>query len=282
VSSMEGDLRIVRGPSAFGQDAGRFVALTRTLTLTDFRLKFYGSALGYLWQLIRPLLLFGVLYFVFTHFIKFGKGVQHYPAMLLMGIVLYGFVSEAIANAVESVVAREPLVRKIQFPRLVIPASVVSTALLNLLLNLIAVFGFAFINGVDPKWSWLELPLILLACVLFTSGIAMIVSALYVRYRDVKPITDVFLQILFYATPIFYPVSKISDETLRHALVMLNPFATIVVWADHSIVDKGAPSPSEAAGGAVNLLVPLAIVLALVGIGFWIFNRESPRIAEEL
>ena len=276
------DMRIVRGPSALGQDRSRFIALTRTLTVTDFRLKFYGSALGYLWQLVRPLLLFGVLYFVFTHFIKLGKGVEHYPAMLLMGIVLYGFVSEGIANAVESVVAREPLVRKIQFPRLVIPASVVSTAFLNLLLNLIAVFGFALINGVTPKASWLELPLILLACIAFTGGIAMLVSALFVRYRDVKPITDVFLQILFYATPIFYPVSKISDDTLRHALVMLNPFATIVVWADHAIVDPGAPSEAEAAGGTLNLLVPIGLICALVGVGFWIFNREAPRIAEEL
>src|SRR3954451_2820895 len=155
---MEGDLRIVRGPSAFGQDAGRFVALTRTLTLTDFKLKFYGSALGYLWQLIRPLLLFGILLIVFTRFLRFGK-IEHYEVVLLLGIVLYSFVSEAISNAVDSVVAREPLVRKIQFPRLVIPSTVVATAFLNLMLNLVAVFIFGLVRGVKPHWQWLELPL---------------------------------------------------------------------------------------------------------------------------
>src|SRR5215213_4327847 len=182
---MPAEMRIVQGPSALGDDPRRFVALTRTLTLTDFKLKFYGSALGYLWQLIRPLMLFGVLYVVFTHFVKFGAGVHFYPATLLLGIVLYSFVSEAISNAVDSVVAREPLVRKIQFPRLVIPATVVATAFLNLLLNLVVVFIFAAIRSAWPQWEWLELPLIILLMVLLTSGIAMLVSCLFVRYRDV-------------------------------------------------------------------------------------------------
>src|SRR5215212_5641611 len=165
------ELRIVQGPTALGDDPRRFFALTRTLTLSDFKLKFYGSVLGYLWQLVRPLLLFGVL--------------------LFLSIVLYSFVAEGVANAVDSVVAREPLVRKIQFPRLVIPATVVATAFLNLLLNLVVVFIFAAIRSAWPQWEWLELPLIILLMVLLTSGIAMLVSCLFVRYRDVKPITDV-------------------------------------------------------------------------------------------
>src|SRR5215212_189051 len=243
-------MRIVQGPSALGDDPRRFAALTRTLTLTDFKLKFYGSALGYLWQLVRPLLLFGILLFVFTNFIKFGK-VPHYEVLLLLSIVLYSFVAEGVSNAVDSVVAREPLVRKIQFPRLVIPATVVATAFLNLLLNLVAVFIFALASGVDPGVRWLELPLILGAAVLLSGGIGMLVSSLYVRYRDVRPITDVVLQILFYATPIFYPVEKIGDETLRHFVVMLNPFAAIVQQARYALIDpKHAPSAADAAGGA--------------------------------
>src|SRR4051794_11538816 len=173
---MPQEMRIVQGPSALGSDPRRFIAMTRTLTLTDFKLKFYGSALGYLWQLIRPLMLFGVLYVVFTHFVKFAKGVQFYPEALLLGIVLYSFFSESIGGCVESVVAREPLVRKIQFPRLVIPAAVVSTAFLNLLLNLVAVFVFALASGVEPTWRWLELPLILGAAIILCGGIGMLVS----------------------------------------------------------------------------------------------------------
>jgi ABC-2 type transport system permease protein len=276
---MPSDMRIVQGPSALGDDPKRFFALTRTLTLSDFKLKFYGSVLGYLWQLVRPLLLFGILLFVFTNFIKFGK-VPHYEVLLLLGIVLYSFVAEGVSNAVDSVVAREPLVRKVQFPRLVIPSTVVATAFLNLLLNLVVVFIFAAIRSAWPQWSWLELPLIVLLMVLLTSGIAMLVSALFVRYRDVRPITDVFLQALFYGTPIFYPVEHIAP-TLRHLLVMLNPFAAIIQAAKHAFVPS-AMSASEAAGGTLNLLVPLGIILGTFALGFYVFNREAPRIAEEL
>jgi ABC-2 type transport system permease protein len=274
------ELRVVRGPSALGDDPRRFVALTRTLTLTDFKLKFYGSALGYLWQLIRPLLLFGILLVVFTRFIKFGK-IQHYEVVLLMGIVLYSFVAEAVSGAVESVVAREPLVRKVQFPRLVIPATVVATAFLNLLLNLVAVFVFALIRGVRPHWQWIELPLILLVAVILVSGIAMLVSSLYVRYRDVKPITDVVLQALFYGTPIFYPVERI-EPTLRHLIVMFNPFAPIVQQTRHALVDPSAPTAAAAAGGTLNLLVPAAIIGGIFVLGFYVFNKQAPQIAEEL
>jgi ABC-2 type transport system permease protein len=276
---MPSDMRIVQGPSALGDDPKRFFALTRTLTLSDFKLKFYGSVLGYLWQLVRPLLLFGILLFVFTNFIKFGK-VPHYEVLLLLSIVLYSFVAEGVSNAVDSVVAREPLVRKIQFPRLVIPSTVVATAFLNLLLNLIVVFIFAAIRGAWPQWEWFELPVIIVLMVLMTSGAAMLVSSLFVRYRDVKPITDVFLQALFYGTPIFYPVERI-DETLRHLLVMLNPFAAIIQAAKHAFVPSSM-SAAEAAGGTVNLLVPLAIILGTFALGFYVFNREAPRIAEEL
>jgi ABC-2 type transport system permease protein len=281
VSTVEipAEMRIVQGPSALGDDPRRFAALTRTLTLTDFKLKFYGSALGYLWQLVRPLLLFGILLFVFTNFIKFGK-VPHYEVLLLLAIVLYSFVAEGVSNAVDSVVAREPLVRKVQFPRLVIPATVVATAFLNLLLNLVAVFVFAAIRDVQPQWQWFELPLILLLMVMLASGAAMLVSCLFVRYRDVKPITDVLLQALFYGTPIFYPVERI-EPTLRHLLVMLNPFAAIIQAAKHAFVPS-AMTAAEAAGGTVNLLVPLAIILGLFGLGFYVFNKEAPRIAEEL
>ena len=276
---MPSDMRIVQGPSALGDDPKRFFALTRTLTLSDFKLKFYGSVLGYLWQLVRPLLLFGILLFVFTNFIKFGK-VPHYEVLLLLSIVLYSFVAEGVSNAVDSVVAREPLVRKIQFPRLVIPSTVVATAFLNLLLNLVVVFIFAAIRSAWPEWSWLELPVIIVLMVLMTSGIAMLVSSLFVRYRDVKPITDVFLQALFYGTPIFYPVERI-DETLRHLLVMLNPFAAIIQAAKHAFVPSSM-SAAEAAGGTLNLMVPLAIILGTFVLGFYVFNREAPRIAEEL
>jgi ABC-2 type transport system permease protein len=285
VDVTDGDLQLVRGPSALGTDPHRFLSLFRTLTLTDFKLKFYGSVLGYVWQLVRPLMLFGVLYYVFTHFLKFGGGVKHYPSVLLLGIVIYSFFAEAVSTSVDSVVRNEPLVRKVQFPRLVIPAASVATAFLNLLLNLVAVLVFIILlQHVQPHWQWLEFPIVLLAAVVLSSGLAMIVSSLYVRYRDLRPITDVVLQVLFYATPIFYPIEKVakSDVTLAHLLVMFNPLAPIVQQARHSLIDPTAMTAAAAAGGTLNLMVPIALTLGIFTFGFWTFNREAPRIAEEL
>jgi ABC-2 type transport system permease protein len=277
------ELRVVVGPSALGGDLRRFFSLVRTLSLTDFKLKFYGSVLGYVWQLVRPLMLFGVLYFVFTHFLKFGNEVKHYPSVLLTGIVLYSFFAEAVSQSVDSVVRNEPLVRKVQFPRLVIPASQVATAFLNLLLNLVAVLIFivAF-QGVRPHVQWLEFPLVLLALVVLAGGVSMLVSSLYVRYRDVRPITDVVLQVLFYGTPIFYTVERVTDETLRHAIIMFNPLAPIVQQARHSLIDPTAPTAAAAAGGTPQLVVAIALLLGIFGLGFWVFSRQAPQIAEEL
>ena len=272
----------VRGPSALGQDRSRFLSLLTTLTLTEFRLKFYGSVLGYLWQLLRPLMLFGILYLVFTEFVKFGEGVNHYPVVLLLGVVLYTYFAESVSNSVESVVGREPLVRKVDFPRLVIPMSVVGTATLNFGLNMIVVFVFAIASGVEVQWRWLELPLLVGATAVLASGIAALVSALYVRYRDVKPISEVLLQILFYATPIFYPLELVTDKTLQKLVLLLNPFAVIVQQARHAVVDPSADSVHTVLGSWWLVAIPFALGAATVVLGFWYFNREAPRIAEDL
>lgn len=272
----------VRGPSALGQDRSRFLSLIRTLTITEFKLKFYGSVLGYLWQLLRPLMLFGILYVVFTQFVKFGEGVNHYPVVLLLGVVLYTYVAESVSNSVESVVGREPLVRKVDFPRLVIPMSVVGTATLNFGLNLIVVFVFAIANGVDIQWRWLELPLLVGATAVFACGIAALVSALFVRYRDVKPISEVLLQVLFYATPIFYPLELVADKTIQKLILILNPFAVIVQQARHAVIDPSADSVHTVLGSWWLVLIPFALGAGLVALGFWYFNREAPRIAEDL
>jgi ABC-2 type transport system permease protein len=270
----------IRGPSALGGDPGRFVTLTWTLAVLEFRLKFFGSVLGYLWQLMRPLLLFSVLYVVFSEFVDIGAGVQHYPAVLLMGIVIHTFWAEATGVAVPSVVNRENLVRKIHFPRMVIPLSVVLTSFLNFCLNFVAVLVFFVIQGVEIRWSWLELFPIVGLLSAFSTGVAMAVSALFVRYRDVQPIWDVALPISFYATPILYPIESVP-ASMQH-LVMCNPLAVIVEQARHALIDPTAPSAAEAIGGGPRLLIPLGIVLAVCAFGYWTFNRSAPKIAEEM
>jgi ABC-2 type transport system permease protein len=270
----------IRGPSAFGGGWRRMLHLTWLIASTDFKLSYFGSALGYLWSLMRPLMFFGVLYVVFAKIVKFGSGVQDYPVVLLLNLVLFSFFQEATGASVAAVVQRESLVRKMHFPRIVIPLATVLTSTLNLLVNLIAVFAFVLIYGIDPTWTWLLLPLLLVPLIGFTAGVAMILSSLYVRYRDVAPIWSVASQMLFYAAPIFYVVQKVPAD-YRTAYVS-NPLAAVLTQARHWIVDPGAPTLSAVVDGLPAVLIPFAIVVAVVLYGVWIFNRMAPRIAEEL
>jgi ABC-2 type transport system permease protein len=269
-----------RGPSAVGDDLRRFFALTYTLAVTDFKLRFFGSALGYVWTLMRPLLLFGVLYVVFTEIVKFGGGVDHYPVYLLTSLVLFTYFSETTTRGVMSLVERENLLRKMRFPRMVIPLSVALHAFFNLGLNLIVVFIFVLGSGIEPRLAWLELIPLIVLMVAFASGVTMLVSALYVRYRDVQPIWEVALQMLFYASPIIYVASTYPDSVEN--LAMANPIAAIATEARHALIDPSAPSAADTIGGAVWLLVPLGVIALVSVLGFWVFTREAPRIAEEL
>jgi ABC-2 type transport system permease protein len=288
VTSHEGLGRPIKGPRALTDDWSRFWHLTYNIARNEFKLRFFGSMLGYLWQLMRPLLLFGVLYVFFTKVALVNKqhvpGQAHYGAQLLGSIVLFTFFAEATGGAVRSVVDRENLVRKIQFPRLVIPLSVVLLAMFNLALNLIVVLGFALAEGVHPMASWLELPLIVLMLALFSTGIAMLLSALFVSFRDIQPIWEVIGQILFYASPVIISVetvhAKVSSDLLH--LYMLNPLATVFQEFRHAVITHGTFSAEKAIGGWSALLAPVAIVLGVFALGFWVFNRSAPLVAENL
>ena len=216
---------------------------------------------------MRPLLLFGVLYVFFTQVAHVNQrgvpGQEHYGAQLLGSIVLFTFFAEATSGAVRSVVDRENLVRKIQFPRLVIPLSVVLLAMFNLALNLVVVLGFTFAEGVTPTLSWLELPLIVLVLAVFSTGIAMLLSALFVSLRDIQPIWDVASQILFYCSPVIISVETVQAKvspTVFH-LYMLNPLAVVFQQFRHAIVTPKTPSVAELLGSTAALLEPLAIVV---------------------
>jgi ABC-2 type transport system permease protein len=269
------------GPTALGDDARRFANLTWTLASTDFRLKFFGSALGYLWQLMRPLLLFGIIYIVFAEFVRIGEDVRFLPVVMLSGIILFTFLGEATGGAVTSVQDREALLRKIRFPRLVIPTATVLTAVFNLALNLVVVLVFMIASGVEPHGSWVQAPLLVAVLILYAQGLAMLVSALYVRYRDIKPIWDVVLQMTFYATPLLYPIETVSNETAQK-LIMLNPVASIVQQFRHAVIDPSAPSTVDVLGGYGLLLIPVAIGAAAVVAGFLVFRHDAPTMAENL
>lgn len=274
----------IKGPSALGSDFGRMLRLTWTLAVTDFKLRYFGSALGYLWSLMQPLLLFGVLYVVFSLGLKIGGTEKFQAVSLLSGIVMFTYIAEATSGAVRSIVVREPLVRKIEFPRIAVPLATVLTALFNFLLNLIPVFVFLLIAGGKPLWTWFELPVIVLLLTIWLAGIALFVSAAFVRYRDIEPIWTVVVQMLFYATPIFYPLSQIADRAGEGVaeLFMISPFAALLQQFRYAIIDPSHMSAAEAIGGTWRLLAPLMVIVVTAVVGWIVFSRMAPKVAEEL
>jgi ABC-2 type transport system permease protein len=301
----------IRGPRALSDSWQRFWHLTYNIALSEFKLKFFGSVLGYVWQVMKPLLLFGVLYVFFVRIGHVGKGglpgETQYGVQLLGSIVLMTFFNEATGGAVRSVVERENFVRKIQFPRLAIPISVVLLALFNLGLNLVVVMVFAIASGIHPMLSWIELPLILLAVAVFATGMAMLLSALFVRFRDIQPIWEVFSQVLFYASPLIIPAEKVREAlasgqrhvvilhgvkhvTFRHVtlyhilyrIYRLNPLVAIFQQFRHAMINHATESAAQIMGGWLALLEPLGLVAVIFVLGFWYFNRQAPHIAEDL
>ena len=230
---------------------------------------------------MRPLLLFGIIYLVFAEFVKLGENVPFYPVVLLSGVILFTFYSEATGAAVTSVLDREALLRKIRFPRLVIPTASVLTAVFNLGLNLVVVLIFMIASGVEPHPSWIQAPFIIAALIVLAQGLAMLVSALYVRYRDVRPIWDVVLQVTFYATPLLYPIERVSNETAQK-LIMLNPLAALVQQFRHAVIDPSAPSTVDVLGSYALLMIPVALAVGLTALGFVTFQRGARTMAEQL
>jgi ABC-2 type transport system permease protein len=274
------ELHEVRGPSALGGGWGRSLDLLYLIAVTEFKQTYFGTALGYLWSLARPLMLFGVLLAVFTQVFRIGSLVPHYEVLLLFNIVLFGFFQEATLTAVHSIVNQEGVVRKTQFPRLVIPLAVVLTSAFNLGLNLIVVFVFILAFGVEPTWTWLLFPVFLALLFVLTTAVSMIVSSLYPRFRDISIIWSVLATVLFYGTPVLYPIEVVPD-TLQDFL-LVNPLTPLFELARVWVIDPGAAGPVDAAGGIDGLLAPMAIYAAVCVLAVWIFKREAPRIAEQL
>lgn len=283
MSTGASELSLVRGPSALGGGRRRFFDLLWLMSVTEFKRTYFGTVLGYLWSLIRPLALFGILLFVFTQIFRLGSELEFYPVLLLLGIVQFSFFQEATTNAVGSVIANEGVVRKTQFPRLVIPLSTVLTAFFNFCLNLIVVLVFVLAWGVSPTWTWLLYPVALAAMFVLTTAVSLSLSVLYVRFRDVAIIWTVAAQVLFYGTPILYPLGEDGlNRPSIEKLLMISPlgviFEQIRVW----VLEPDAPTAAEAAGGTLHLLPAAAIFVGICVFAVWIFNREAPRIAEDL
>jgi ABC-2 type transport system permease protein len=273
-------LRVIRGPAAWSGDSRRFWRLVFYLARSEFIVKYKGSALGYLWSLISPLLLFGILYLVFTKIVRFGSGVENYGGFLLLNIMLFQFFSDATTQAVGSIVNREALVRKMEFPRLAIPLSVVLSATFTLALDLVVVIGFLLLSGVHVMVTWLLLPVLIVWLYVLTVGASLLLSTLFVSFRDTAQIWLVLTRVMFYASPILFPI-EFFPSALK-PLLLLNPLAPLFAQSRVWIVDPNAETFSQAFGGAIYWIYPMLILLGTVMLGAWVFQREAPNVAEQL
>ncbi|HSW91233.1 MAG TPA: ABC transporter permease [Candidatus Saccharimonadales bacterium] len=256
-------------------------AILREMVVTDFKVRYQGSVLGYVWSLLKPLLLFAVLYILFTYIAPIGKGVPHYGVELLVGIVLWNFFSETTMVGASSVVANGELIRKISIPRyLVVIASSVS-ALINLSLSFIIIVIFAFANGVTFSASWLLLPLIVIELFVFSVGIAFILATAYVKYRDVTYIWEVVLQAGFYASAVIVPMSVVPKQL--HDWFFMNPLVQMIQDARNLLVPSANNITIWNTVDKIPFkLVPFLLIALLCIIGFIYFKRQSKYFAEDI
>lgn len=259
------------------------VILLKQLVVVDFKIRYKGSVLGYLWTLLRPLALFAVLYIVFVNFLRIGSDIPHYAVYLLLGVVLWNYFVEVTNNGVTAIVGKGDILRKLSFPRYVIVLSSSFSALINLGINLVVIGIFMFINGVEFTISALWIIPLVIELFVLSLSVAFILSALFVKLRDINYIWELVLQAGFYATPIIYPITLVVSKSLLAAkLIMLNPVAQIIQDARFCLITNDSLTISSIYGNSVARLIPITIVVIIAIIGAVYFKKKSPSFAEEV
>lgn len=249
--------------------------ILRVISRSEFKLKYAGSVLGYAWSLAKPMLYFAVLWVVFSGIFK--TKLPHFPLYLLLGVVLYAYVVDAVTGTLPSIVTRGPLLRRIAFPPIVIPLAATLTAAMTFAVNCIAIVAFMAVSSIRPHLSWLLLIPLGLELYIFVTGVALLAATLFVRFRDVGHLWEVAASVLFFSSPIMYPVTILPRWAQN--VVAFNPFVQIL--QDVRIVVLGADARAVRLLGAHgNHLFPIAIAGGLLVLGLWLHRRESPRFAE--
>ena len=264
--------------------------ILRELVKTDFLLRYQGSFLGIAWSVLKPLMLFCVMYVVFVKFLRFSDGTETFPLVLLLGISLWNFFTEATTLGLCSMTTRGDLLRKINFPKYIIVISATINALICLAINLGVVVAACILSGVQFTANVLWLPLNLLQLYALALAVALLLSTLNVYFRDAQHIWEVFLQGLFYATPIIYPLSMVGDKLasvapgaglLVEKLMLLNPAAQVIQDIRHNLI---APMTTDTiwtlSDNLLFQLIPVVLTFVLLGLGIHVFKKYSPKFAE--
>ncbi|MBQ1387598.1 ABC transporter permease [Candidatus Saccharibacteria bacterium] len=257
--------------------------LLAELTKTDFKLRYQGSVLGYLWALLRPLMMFAILYVVFAKLLKFGGDIPHYPVYLLCGTTMWSFFTECTSQGIQAMIARGDLIRKISFPKYIVVVSATLTAVINMLINLVVIIIFALINGVEFSWTWFLVPLSLIELYVLSLGISFLLGAINVKYRDITSIWDVCIQALFYAIPIIYPVAMVAaSSALAAKVILLNPIAQAIQDIRHNLITPETITTWNYISNPLLEFLPIILIVVVLIFAAFYFRKKSKFFAEEI
>lgn len=252
------------------------------MVVADFRVKYQGSVLGYLWTLLKPIFMFGILYFVFTVAFPLGKGIEYYPAYLILGLVMWNFFIEGVVMGMGSIVGHGDMIRKVSIPKYTVVLSSTVMALINFILNLSVVFIVMALVRVHLTWNVAFFPLVVLELFVLTTGLGFLLSALLVKFRDMTNIWDITSQALFYLSPLLWLPSVINDR-FGHILklLFLNPLAQIFQDARWSLITQQTETPYDINGLWLGRVLPIMLVIVLGITSYYYFNKQSKYFAEE-
>ncbi|MBD0330083.1 MAG: ABC transporter permease [Thermoleophilia bacterium] len=265
-----------------GPRAGGLAYRARVLAViagSEFKQKYAGSALGYVWTLLKPLSLFAVLYVVFGRFFKLTVGIDHYPLYLLIGLVLWYFFSDGTWVAMPSIVSQASLVQKLAFPRLLIPASATVTVAMTFAVNLVALAAFVAGNRILPRAEWLALLPLFVELYIFMFAVSVLLATLFVRFRDTGQIWELASTLLFWTSPIIYPVEFLPPWA--QPVVFLNPFVQAMQDVRAVIIGGDVTTVTDELG-AFGHAVPLGVLALTLAFALLLFRREERSFAERI
>lgn len=256
--------------------------LLRELVRTDFKVRYQGSALGYLWSLLRPLFMFVVLYIIFVEFLHIGKSIPNWPVALFLGLVMWEFFNEVTKHGLKAVVGQSGIIRKINFPKYIIIISSSLSALINLLLNMIIVVIILVLTHTPVGWGYLLIPVYIAELYIFALGVAFLLSAMYVKVRDINFIWEIVIRAGFYASAVLFPMSRVFDKSeIAGQVLLASPVAQTIQDARHAMLPH-LPSTYTYFGRGWLIVIPFAVVLLFLIFGIWYFRRRSPYFAEQV
>jgi len=273
----------IGGATSSAQPRGiirRHANLTRELAVSQFKVKYTGSVLGYMWSLLKPMMMFGMTWVVFEKLFHTGKGSANFTMQLLLAMVMFTFFSDCTSQAMNSIASNGNMIRKAYFPRHILVIAATLTSLMTFAINLSLIVVVAgLLRQLNFGLQSLAFPLLLIELYALVLGLSLLLSSLFVMYRDLGHIWEVGTQLMLYGSLIVYPLIPLVPIRLR-TLILMNPLGQMVEDSRHAMVTTKVPWAADVAGPLY--LVPIGIAAGLLVLGIVVFNRLMPRFAEYL